>query len=431
MRRGHDRQTFRFMNGWKDRDRTIAKMNNEHPPIQSKLMPELSRRHFLQAAGATLVTAGLPQTQILRHQQVLAQSTPRKLALIIGINEYTDAPLFGCVNDAILQRQLLIHRFGFNSQDVVMLLNKAATRQGILDAIEEHLIKQAKPGDVAVLHFSGHGSRVRDPDPIYINPDTGKGLAGTLVPIDGALSNEAKIKGGIVADIMGHTLFLLMSAIQTENFTAVLDSCYSGGSTREVRVRAREGGEKIEISPQEKAYQEQWLKRFGWSREEFVNRYKRGVANGVVLAATQPNQPALDEQLNGFVAGALSYRLTQHLWQQDSTPERTIAEIQSQIPKSYRQQPKLEVKADSNYGQKPFYFVENPRMGGQALAIEQTGDRAKLLLVGIDPGEVKSGTRFVTPEGKGSVEIAAREGLIATGKSAGAVQVGSVLRTPE
>lgn len=391
-------------------------------------MPELSRRHFLQAAGATLVTAGLHQTQILRHQQVLAQSTRRKLALIIGINDYTDAPLFGCVNDAILQRQLLIHRFGFNSQDVVMLLNKDATRQGILNAIEEHLIKQAKPGDVAVLHFSGHGSRVRDPDPIYINPDTGKGLAGTLVPIDGALSSEAKAKGGIVADIMGHTLFLLMSAIQTENFTAVLDSCHSGASTRDVRVRAREGGEKIEISPQEKAYQEQWLKRFGWSREEFVDRYRRGVANGVVLAATQPNQLALDEQLNGFVAGALSYRLTQHLWQQNSTPEQTIAIIQSQIPKSYRQQPKLEVEVDSNYGQKPFYFVENPRTAGQALVIEQEGDRAKLLLVGIDPGAVKSGTGFVTLEGRGSVEIADREGLIATGKSAGALEVGAVLR---
>lgn len=62
-----------------------------------------------------------------------------RVPLIIGINEYTDTPLFGWVNDAILQRQLLIHRFGFNSQDVVMLLNKDATRQGILDAIEEHL----------------------------------------------------------------------------------------------------------------------------------------------------------------------------------------------------------------------------------------------------------------------------------------------------
>lgn len=392
-------------------------------------MLKLSRRHFLQATGATLVTAGLHQTQLLRHQSVLAQPTPRKLALIIGINEYSDAPLYGCVNDAILQRQMLIHRFGFNPRDVVMLLNREATRKGILDAVEEHLIKQAKPGDVAVLHFSGHGSLVRDPDPIHINPRTGQGLAGTFVPIDGALSNEAKTKGGIAADIMGHTLFLLMSAIQTENFTAVLDSCYSGASTREkYRVRAREGGEKIEISPQEKAYQELWLKRLGWSRAEFVRRYQQGVAKGVVLAATQPKQLAIDEQLNGFVAGAFSYRLTQHLWQQNSTPDRAIATIQSQIPRLYRQQPKLEVAMGGNYGQRPIYFIENLRVQGQALVIEKEGDRAKLLLVGIDPGAVEAGTVFVVPERQGLVEVGVRDGLVATGKSQGTVPVGAVLR---
>lgn len=392
-------------------------------------MLKLSRRHFLQATGATLVTAGLHKTQILRHQSVLAQTTPRKLALIIGINEYADTPLYGCVNDAILQRQLLIHRFGFNPRDVMMLLNREATRKGILDAVEEHLIKQAKPGDVAVLHFSGHGSLVRDPDPIYISQRTGRGLAGTFVPIDGALSSEAKTKGGIAADIMGHTLFLLMSAIQTENFTAVLDSCHSGASTREkFRVRAREGGEKIEISPQEKAYQEQWLKRLGWSREEFVKRYQQGIAKGVVLAATQPTELAIDEQLNGFVAGALSYRLTQHLWQQDSTPDRTVATIQSKIPPIYRQKPKLEVKVGGDYGQRPFYFIENPKLAGQALVIEQAGDRTELLLVGIDPGDVKAGTVFVGGDRQGTVEVATRKGLIATGKSTGAVSAGAALR---
>lgn len=67
-------------------------------------MSKRSRRHFLQATGATIVTAGLYQTQIQSHQTVLAQPTPRKLALIIGINDYTNAPLYGCVNDAILQK---------------------------------------------------------------------------------------------------------------------------------------------------------------------------------------------------------------------------------------------------------------------------------------------------------------------------------------
>jgi hypothetical protein len=69
----------------------------------------------------------------------------------VGINQYKDAPLQGCVTDVNLQQQLLIHRFGFNPKDILILTDEQATRQGILNAFEEHLIKQAKPGDVVCI----------------------------------------------------------------------------------------------------------------------------------------------------------------------------------------------------------------------------------------------------------------------------------------
>jgi len=126
------------------------------------------------------------------------------------------------VTDVELQRQLLIHRFGFNSKDILTLTDGQATRKGILTAFETHLIQQAKPGDVVVFHYSGHGSQVVDPD-----KDTPDGLNSTFVPVDSVLPLEFPAKGGTVKDIMGHTLFLLMAALQTENVTAVLDSCHS------------------------------------------------------------------------------------------------------------------------------------------------------------------------------------------------------------
>jgi hypothetical protein len=50
----------------------------------------ISRRHFLQFAIAALATPGLHplvfQRQAQRYGQVLAQNTPRKLALLVGIN---------------------------------------------------------------------------------------------------------------------------------------------------------------------------------------------------------------------------------------------------------------------------------------------------------------------------------------------------------
>jgi hypothetical protein len=108
-----------------------------------------------------------------------------------------------------------------------------------------------------VYHYSGHGSRIFDPDPIITGLGDRQGLNGTFVPINSKLPTGYPEVGGVVQDIMGHTLFLLMSALKTENVTVVLDSCFSGGATREFRVRSREGGENILVSSDEKNYQQQ------------------------------------------------------------------------------------------------------------------------------------------------------------------------------
>lgn len=111
-------------------------------------MTRTTRRHFLQFTGSALAAIGLNQLSFLqsaqRYGKVLAQSTPRKLALIVGINNYPLNSLEGCLNDVDLQRNLLIYRFGFNPKDILVLPDTKATRQGILTAFEEHLIKQAR-----------------------------------------------------------------------------------------------------------------------------------------------------------------------------------------------------------------------------------------------------------------------------------------------
>ncbi len=85
-----------------------------------------------------------------------------------------------------------------------------------------------------MFHYSGHGSRVID-----LDHDTADGLNSTLVPVDSPLPPGYPNFGGTVQDIMGHTLFLLMSALKTENVTVVLDCCHAGGGTRgNLRVRS-------------------------------------------------------------------------------------------------------------------------------------------------------------------------------------------------
>ena len=90
-------------------------------------MSRIKRRQFLQFAGSALATIGLSQLDIMqqcdRYAKVLAQSTPRKIALLVGLNDYPNTSNFpalqGCVTAVELQRELLIYRFGFNPKDMV------------------------------------------------------------------------------------------------------------------------------------------------------------------------------------------------------------------------------------------------------------------------------------------------------------------------
>ncbi|MFE1744720.1 caspase family protein [Coleofasciculus sp. H7-2] len=386
-------------------------------------MSHISRRHFLQFAGSTITTLALSQLDIInkgnRYAQVLAQNTPRKLALLVGINDYPTNDRFlgnleGCVTDVALQEELLVHRFGFNPSDIVKLTSnqspdKQPTRNNILTAFEEHLIKQAKPGDVVVFHFSGHGSRLRDPNPIQgcANRVFNDEFNSTLVVADQGQKDFAP-------DIMGRTLFLLMSALNTENVTVVLDSCYSGGGTRgNFRVRSVPG-DKLNPSPEEIAYQKRWMERLQMSEAELARRRCAGVAKGVILASAQREEEALDAEFDGFSAGAFTYLMTQYLWQKTDTVGSAIAQITTGI-KSLSSQVPL---ADGD-PKKPVYFINKQVPPTDAVITKVEGDKATLWLGGVDSKSLEAfqpGATFAIVDDKGQTSgklelVSPRSGL--------------------
>ncbi len=392
---------------------------------------KFSRRHFMQATGATLAALGWSHLDVLghgdRYGRALAQSTPRKLALLVGINAYPDdglfPPLYGCVNDVELQYHLLVHRFGFQPNDIVKLTDQQATRQGILTAFEEHLIKQAQPGDVVVFHFSGHGSRVTDPDRDF--PD---GLNGTLVPVDSLLPEGFPQAGGPVQDITGHTLFLLGSAMPTENFTMILDSCHSGGAKRgNLVIRARSGGNSLTMSAAELAYQADWLSRLEMSRQAFIDRRREGIAKGVAIASAKRNQFAADAPFEDFHAGAFTYVLTQYLWQQTGTTpfDSTLGNVSrttTQVSFS-AQEPQFEAQPGSSYDRRPVYFTQKSTPPAEAVVTNIQGSEAEIWLGGVAPrslaafeqGAVLAGVDEAG-QSQGLVEITGRQGLIGRGR---------------
>jgi Caspase domain/Domain of unknown function (DUF4384) len=365
----------------------------------------VKRRDLLQFGGVGLAWSAIELEQMaLRYGQAIAQTTPRKLALLVGINTYPVQPLYGCVTDVELQRQLLVHRFGFNPKDIMILTDRRATRQAILTAFEEHLIKQARPGDVVVFHYSGHGSLVADPD--HDEPD---GLNGSFVPVDAITS-----RNGQVRHIMGHTLFLLMRAINTDNLTVVLDSCFSGGGIRgNMLVRALPAEAKLR-AVEDLKYQQQLLGRLQLSADQFKKQRRQGIARGMMLYAAQRNQTAMDVSFDDFSAGAFTYALTRSLWQQSGTT--SIRQIFPQIRKS--------TLINSGSFQRPGFatyradqdqvYLPDTAQGTEAIVLSALGRKLKLWLGGLDTRSLQVESLDLNgPTGVVRLKLGNRKGLVA------------------
>lgn len=402
-------------------------------------MSTLKRRHFLQLAGSTLTTIGLSQLDFLhqaeRYGQVLAQGSPgRKLALLVGINAYPDPirSLSGCLTDIELQRELLVHRFGFNPKDILMVSDTQPlkpTRQTILDAFEQHLIRQAKPGDVVVFHYSGHGSLVLDPDPLPGFTQDGKGVNGTIVPFDRLTQDPSQVQ-----DIMGRSLFLLMAALKTEYVTVVLDSCHSGGGSRgnlEFRaIRSRLDSDTLAAaSPAELEFQKRWMAELKLSEADLNTMRRKGIAKGVAIGSAQYNQLAADAPFSDFYAGAFTYLLTRYLWQQSrSEPvsttftKLTLATKDVANTSGVTQEPIYATNPPEN-GKQPIFFLNPVTPPAEAVVRTVTNGQIEFWLGGISSRSLEAagaGAIFTlldaTGKPIGEVEQTDRKGLVGYGK---------------
>lgn len=331
----------------------------------------LKRRAFLQRSGLLLAALGLSEAGLSvvanRYQQVLAQPTRRKLALLVGINQYPeqacDCPstrgsvLNGCLTDVELQRELLVHRFGFQPNDILALTDQQATGQSIKEAFLAHLVDQARPGDVVVFHFSGLGSRVHWDD----SADVGK----SLVPVDGLLSTD---EDATINDIAYETLGLLLRSLSTENITTILDAGHTElGRVWQgnLRVRSRPIAPTGKLNDAELVLQEQLMSQLQVSKEQIQAQWRSGQFPGVLLMAARNAQVATEGQWNGFSAGLFTYALTQQLWQ--TTPATTLRTTLSLATSVVRQSAGVE-QLPAWGGQK----IQDQRLSSYYLATETT-----------------------------------------------------------
>jgi metacaspase-1 len=87
----------------------------------------------------------------------------KRRAVLIGINRYQipGADLRGCVNDVENVEAMLRGHFEFPQSGIRKVTDGRATTARIRREVTR-LVESLKPGDVGLLHYSGHGSNIPD-----------------------------------------------------------------------------------------------------------------------------------------------------------------------------------------------------------------------------------------------------------------------------
>ena len=133
--------------------------------------------------------------------------------------------LDGSLNDVESVHQILASpKFGFAKNNIHIVEEEKATRDGILQAMKKYLLDEPSRGDTVVFYYAGHGSQ-------RYNSLTDKPfhLDETIVPSDA---------GSGAFDIRDKEIARLFNQIVDKGIllTAVFDSCHSGSIARGIPV---------------------------------------------------------------------------------------------------------------------------------------------------------------------------------------------------
>ena len=231
----------------------------------------------------------------------------KKKACLVGINYVgSQYALNGCVNDVYKFRELLITKYGYNSADIRLLTNKAATRANIL-AEFVRLLREAVAGDSLCFSFSGHGVYIRDR-----NGDEGDGQDELIVSADfyGIIDDEFK---AIINRYLkpGVQLF------------ALFDNCHSG-TILDLKYQHLKAG-----APQLKVH----------------NNTNETAGQVVCISGCRDDQVSMDAYLEGKYNGAMTWALVETLSQTnaaDLTWENGLTQLRNKLQsRGFAQRPQL------------------------------------------------------------------------------------------
>lgn len=162
-------------------------------------------------------------------------------ALIIGLDDYPDAPLNGCVNDAFRLRDVLSrHNDGrVNFDCEVMTCPTQQVTRGILRQKISELFQH--PADAAFLHFSGHGT-VNGMGGYLVTPDYSEYDVGVPMTEILALANQSPVNNIFVTLDCCHSGAFGIAPVVSDDKILLSDGISVITATREGQEALEEDG---------------------------------------------------------------------------------------------------------------------------------------------------------------------------------------------
>lgn len=285
------------------------------------------------------ITITVGETRSRQSKNTESKQSGRR-ALLVGTDVYKNfpnKPTPGAEEDIRATRSMLIEKYGFQGNEIEVLLRENATAHNIREAFKRWLIEGTKPGDKVYFHYSGHGTTVEDEDGDEARRTPGDTRDEALAPYDvGDTPNSL---------ILDDELGLLINQLSGRMAVLVFDSCFSGTVTRGSKETASasqqatprylpplEDMKKLVTRSGGKGIADDYvvLPPASGSRDLNLVVDKESIKAGgiVIFSAAQPHQFAYSIPAKpGYQRGALSYLLNQYM----DNPEISLGELKSKI----------------------------------------------------------------------------------------------------
>lgn len=253
-----------------------------------------------------------------------------KRALLIGINyRGTSSELAGCIADVYAMERALRSTYGYSRVEMMTDDTALKPTRANIEAALARLVAGAAPGDTLFLHYSGHGTLVKD-----VSGDEESGQDSAIVPVDYA-------RAGVILDDALRTLVAAKLPARARLF-ALLDCCHSGTAfdMRYQYTDVSSPAAAVVVAPTTPYLPSQWeLKQ--QTRE--LKAYPRTASDVVMLSGCRDDQTSADSFEDSAPCGALTWAFLRTLRE---TPrpkwKHLLKDVSARLKlKGYEQRPQL------------------------------------------------------------------------------------------